>query len=65
MPDTPFQQERKCFRKKGWWNSKKEAHKRAREIFKKSGTRMYPYRCSVCHKVHLTKQSNVKGKSVI
>lgn len=56
---------RKCWRKKGWWDSKKAAHKRAHEIYKLTGNKMYPYRCKGCGKVHLTKDITAKEEDSI
>lgn len=59
-----FLLERKCLRKRGKFKSKKQAHRRAREIYRVSGVKMYPYYCNFCKLVHLTKNIEAKGQTL-
>lgn len=49
-----------CQRKKGAWHEQKDADKKAAEIYKRDGTRMYSYKCPYCHRYHLTKKKQMK-----
>lgn len=62
--DKHYLVQRKCWRKKGWRN-KTDARKAAKRLYKQFHIRLYPYKCSECKEVHLTKNISVKGVSII
>lgn len=54
---------RKCWRKKSYKTMKAARHS-ARDMFRRRGVKLYPYKCTGCGEVHLTKQISAKGEVI-
>lgn len=58
-----YQAMRGCYRK-AFFDSEKNARKRAAKIVAKGGPQMYAYGCSECGQYHLTRNPGAQGKVI-